>query len=165
MTRTCLALGLFSLALTACGGDVPFELVFPSSETFLISTGASVIVYEPNEDVTADEICRNLSASLPAGLANVASTGDLDVCAFASEEGVQINSVPTGRLVFFAEVVGGPDRAPILKGCTVADVYSDTTDIVSIQLSTLPSYPDDPQVLCSDTDAKCVDLQTCIEEN
>ena len=127
-----------------------------------MSSQATVTIYEPEEGVTPDAICRNLSASLPAGQSSATSTGARDVCEWSTEEGVETSGVPTGRVVFFAEVTGGPDRLPILKGCTVADVYADSTDVVSIQLSTLPSYPDDVDVVCAGVEAKCVDLQPCL---
>jgi hypothetical protein len=147
--------------LGACGSSATYELVFPSQETFLISNNATVTVYKP-EERTPDEICRNLSASLPAGESNSTSSGSLDVCQFATEEGVTINDVPTGRVVFFADVVGGPERLPILRGCTVADVYADSTDVVTIQLSTLPNYPDDVELICAGTEAKCEQNQPCL---
>lgn len=145
----------------ACGSSATYELVFPSQETFLISNNATVTVYKPTER-TPDEICRNLSASLPAGESNSTSSGSLDVCEFANEDGVVLTGVPTGRVVFFAEVVGGPDRLPILKGCTVADVYADSTDVVSIQLSTLPNYPDSVELTCAGIEAKCEQNESCL---
>jgi hypothetical protein len=163
-TPALLRLGVLLAAvalLGACGSSATYELVFPSQETFLISNNATVTVYKPSER-TPDEICRNLSASLPAGESNSTSSGSLDVCQFATGEGVTITDVPTGRVVFFAEVVGGPGRLPILKGCTVADVYADSTDVVSIQLSTLPSYPDNVEVVCAGTEAKCEQNEPCL---
>ena len=120
-----------------------------------------VQVYEPDEDTSADAICRNLSASLPAGKESAAGTGSRSVCEL---DGVPLNDVPVGRLVFFADINGGADRVSILKGCTVADVFANTTDPVQIQLSTLPTYPQDPVVTCAGVDAKCVDLQNCLGE-
>lgn len=161
MSFRLLALLAMPALLGACGTSATYELVFPSQETFLISNNATVTVYKPTER-TPDEICRNLSATLPAGESNSTSSGSLDVCQFAAEGGVTINDVPTGRVVFFAEVVGGAERLPILRGCTVADVYADSTDVVSIQLSTLPSYPDNVEVICAGIEDKCEQNAPCL---
>lgn len=148
------SLGLAALAgLSGCGGPpIPFQLVFPSQETFLMSTVGSVDVFVPNEENTSDEICRNLSAGLAGGLQPESGTGPRDVCDI---EGVPLANIPVGRLVFFADVSGGPERVSILRGCTVADVFANTTDPVRIQLSTLPTYPEGVTLSCTGMDDKC----------
>lgn len=147
-------------ALPGCGGDpVAFDLVFPSEETFLISSTATISIYAPTEETPPDVICRNLSAGLPAIVSPESSSGAVSVCQI---DELQL-SAPAGRVVMFAEVSGGVDNTTkLMSGCTVADVFADTEGPVRIQLSTLPDYPEDPNVLCADRTAKCEGLESCL---
>ena len=151
-----LAIALFTLGCAP--PEVGYQLRFPSLETFLISSVARVDIYDGTDG--SDETCRNRSVALPASENPMQSTGDRDVCEFQSGD-VRIAAVDVGRLVFFAEAkdVNG---APIMRGCSVANVNA-ATEVVEIQLATLPSYPDNADPSCLNVQQKCQDAVSCFQ--
>jgi hypothetical protein len=152
------ALAALSMLASACEPPtVSYVLRFPSEATFLLSATATVDVYDGTgtEDSSPDAICRALSIGQPAPVNTIHSTGKRDVCDFLLGDGLPIESVDTGRLVLFAEAEDGSGSL-LLRGCTVVDVLPDTEQ-VDVQLSTLPSYPEDPSIDCPNQQAKCED--------
>ncbi|MFZ9886142.1 MAG: hypothetical protein ACO3JL_01465 [Myxococcota bacterium] len=151
-----LCVGLSVFTVGAC--DVPtiaYELRFPSTETFLVTSTARVDVYDGagTEDKSPDTICRALSIGQPAPVATLYSTGKRSVCAFAAESGLEISNVRTGRVVLFAEAEDSIGTK-LLRGCSVVDLNGEV-EKVQIQLSTLPTYPDDPEPSCVNAQQKC----------
>lgn len=134
---------------------VPYQLRFPSEETFLLSSLARVDVYDGTGvgDESPDAICRALSVGQAAPVATLASTGKRDVCEFLGAPGLTIDNVDTGRVVLFAEAEDSIGTK-LLRGCAVVDVLADT-EAVEVQLSTLPTYPDTPTPSCPNQQAKC----------
>lgn len=170
-----------ALLASACADPaIGVRLLFPSVETFLLSSVASVEVYdgEGTGEKSADALCRALSIDAsepPAGLSPIASASKVDVCALR-EGGVTLD-VAVGRRVVFAQTERG--TTALLRGCTVADLTgtadSPTGDdagraetlgvgsFVDVPLASLPSYPDDVALTCDDVDAKCEERQACTE--
>lgn len=151
-----LCAGLGGVAGTAC--DVPtvsYELRFPSAETFLVASTARVDVYDGAgaENESPDSICRALSVGQPAPVTTLHSTGKRSVCEFLAQPGLDISNVRTGRMVLFAEAEDSIGTK-LLRGCSVVDLNGEI-DVVQIQLSTLPTYPDSPEPTCSNAQQKC----------
>lgn len=171
------------VAMCACGETVDYALVFPSAETFLISKNATVDVFDGSgvDTESPDAICRSLSVGNDSPLNSLAGTSKKDVCEFRA--GLTIDSVPPGRLVFFAEAEDN-DGTTLLRGCTVVDVTNSLpsscvvdTDcppgygcrtrrdsdgesrdlcVLEVQLATLPSYPDAVDISqCPNQETKC----------
>jgi hypothetical protein len=163
------------------------RLVFPSEQTFLVSSVATIDVYdgEGKGETSADAICRALSVESsepPAGLNTLASTGKRNVCEMRDGK-IALDAVGVGRRVLFAEVQSGNTAA--LRGCTVVDLYEDpaltpgprkdppTADpdadaigvrrIIDVPLATLPTYPTDVNVLCTDVADKCEEQTACTD--
>jgi hypothetical protein len=136
--------------------EVGYSLRFPSEETFLLSSTATVDVYDGSGtgDQSPDAICRALSVGQPAPVNTMHSTGKRDVCDFLAGE-LLIDNVDVGRVVLFAEAEDGAGSL-LLRGCSVVDVLPQTEQ-VEVQLSTLPSYPDTPATDCPNQQAKCQD--------
>jgi hypothetical protein len=148
------ALPLLAVAAAACAPPpVTYRLRFPSEETFLLSSTARVDVYDGSGEVGPDAICRALSVGQPAPVSAIQTTGKRGVCEFFGPPGIVMKDVDVGRLVLFAEAEGA-DATKLLRGCAVVDVLP-ATNAVEIQLSTLPSYPDDAALPCSNVQAKC----------
>lgn len=147
------------------------QLLFPSEETFLRTNTISVDVFdgEGSGDQGADAICRALSVETsvaPTGVQALASAPATEAC-FVQEGGVRFEQVPVGRRVFFAEAVAA-DATPLLRGCTVADVYAAEDGdaqaaTVEVQMATLPGYPDGTALLCESITAKCEERRPCVE--
>lgn len=143
------------LAFSACHPPtVPYSLVFPSEETFLLASTARVDVYDGTGTgkESPDAICRALSVGQPAPVATLASTGKRAVCEFLDSPGLPLD-VATGRLVLFAEAEA-EDGTKLLRGCSVVNVFAESED-VSVQLSTLPTYPESPSPSCPNRQTKC----------
>lgn len=158
-----LALSLVAyISSTACQPpEVQLVLRFPSEETFLASQNARLDVYDGTEN--PDAICRALSAGQPpAAGALITSSGVRDACALA-EGGTTFSSVDVGRIVVFAETQSSEAQA-ILRGCTVV-ALDDTTKTVEVQLSTLPTYPDNLQLSCTNKTEKCQERIDCFAAN
>lgn len=150
---------LLAVALSACGpAPSTYRLRFPSEETFLLSSTARVDVYDGSGEVTPDAICRALSVGQPAPVSAIQTTGKRGVCEFLGPPGIVMGDVDVGRLVLFAEAEAA-DATKLLRGCAVVDVGG-PGEVVEIQLSTLPSYPDEPSASCPHVQAKC-EAQDC----
>lgn len=160
---------------------VGVRLVFPSEETFLLSSVATIDVYDGSGsgETGPDAICRALSVESsdpPAGLSSLASTSKRNVCEFRGGA-IEVADVDVGRRVFFAEVDSG--STALLRGCVVADVFGDDEELegddaseadkigvngfVDVPLATLPTYPSDTEPLCKDIDEKCEEKKKCTE--
>ena len=149
-----LSLPLAALCASGCAPpEVTFRLRFPSEETFLMSNTARVEIYDGSgtEEESPDAICRALSIGHPAPLATLHSSGVRDVCEFNS--GLVLKDVGTGRRVFAASAADAGETT-ILRGCAVLDVTPDR-EVIEIQLSTLPTYPDAPTPACPNLQRKC----------
>lgn len=143
------------VALSACGAPtVPYSLVFPSEETFLLAETARVDVYDGTGTgrESPDAICRALSIGQPAPVSTLASTGKRAVCEFLDSPGLPLE-VATGKLVLFAEAEAA-DGTKLLRGCSVVNVLGEG-DEVKVQLSTLPTYPEAPAPACPNRQSKC----------
>jgi hypothetical protein len=151
------ALALAAPLLACEPPSVVYRLRFPSEETFLLSSTVTVDVYDGSGEgeTSPDAICRALSVGQPAPVNTMQSTGKRDVCQFIGPPGLPIENVDIGRIVLFAEGEDGAGSL-LLRGCSVVDVLPETTE-VEVQLSTLPSYPDDPVSDCPNQQAKCED--------
>ncbi len=153
----CIVAGIIATTggLGCTSPPVQYSLKFPSENAFLLARLASVTVYEGEE--SPDEICRALTVDLAAGARSVESTGDQSVCSFYSGDATTaMDGLPAGRLVFFAKVTDKKGNA-LLRGCTVADVTPET-DVIEIQLATLPNYPADaPSTILN---PECVTVQS-----
>ncbi len=170
-------LPLLSLLAVGCQNQaVGVRLRFPSERTFLLTNTVSLSVYdgEGTGDTSPDAICRSLSvvsSVAPAGLQPLESSLNQPACGFL-DGGVTFDAVETGRRVFFAEATSFAGT-PVLRGCTVADVYPDPSDdpeaeglgvtgFVEVQLATLPSFPDEQTPTCADVAAKCQENLPCV---
>jgi hypothetical protein len=161
---------------------VGVRLVFPAEEAFLLSNTISVDVYDGggSGETSPDAICRALSvesAVAPAGVQPLKSAANTAACGVL-DGGVSFDDLSVGRRVFFAEAAD-LQGVPILRGCTVADIFGDDDEglageaaedasslganaIVNVQLATLPSYPDGVTPLCEDITAKCEENKPCV---
>jgi hypothetical protein len=160
---------------------VAVRLVFPSEETFLLSSVATIDIYDGSGtgDKSPDAICRALSvesSQAPAGVSSLASTSKRDVCELRGGA-VTLEDVDVGRRVVFAQAESG--ATVLLRGCVVADIFGDdeslegddkdaatalgATALVDVPLATLPTYPSDTEPLCADVNEKCEERKPCAE--
>lgn len=171
-----LALGMALLPVLGCQNEaVGVRLRFPSERTFLLTNTVSLSVYdgEGTGEASPDAICRSLSvvsSVAPAGLQPLQTSLNQPACTFL-DGGVSFSAIETGRRVFFAEATSF-EGSPVLRGCSVADVFPDPSDdpeadaldvtgFVEVQLATLPSFPDEQAPSCADVTAKCQENQPC----
>ncbi len=156
----CLSLGAL-LSASGCGEEptLNYRLVFPHQNAFLLAQLASVTVYDAAE-ADPDQVCRALSVGQAADAQSLQTTGDQNVCEFNVQDSdvTKLSGIDFGRLVFFAKVTDRNGDA-LMRGCTVADVTSET-ESVDIQLATLPQYPSEsPSTLldpaCTSIQQKC----------
>jgi hypothetical protein len=124
-------------ALGACTNDpLTLELNFPSTEAFLYSEQARVLVFELGTATLGD--CPALVAESLAGSTSPARTiPKHPVCDYEGG-GVSLGDVGEGPMAWVAVVEDGSSRA-ILAGCTVAEVYADAPDVV-IHLAQTSQY-------------------------
>lgn len=160
---------------------VAVRLVFPSEETFLVSSVATIDVYDGSGsgETSPDAICRALSVESskpPAGLSSLASTSKRNVCELRGGA-VALEDVDVGRRVVFAQADSG--TTALLRGCVVVDLFGDADElegddksaaeelgvnaIVDVPLATLPTYPSDATPTCKDVDEKCEENKSCTE--
>jgi hypothetical protein len=183
-TRGARALAMWAACACTCACDEPaigVRVVFPSEETFLVSTVATIDVYdgEGTGDTSPDAICRALSVESsepPQGLASLASSSKRNVCELRGGATV-LEGVGVGRRVVFAETQSG--NTALLRGCVVVDLFADgaapagddaaaaeelgVRSFVEVPLATLPTYPEDVAIACDGITAKCEEQQACTE--
>jgi len=137
MTR-CTLLALAALAMS-CGAETEtFELSFPSVEAF--SASETVRVYAISVDGDSVGVCRDLLSQVEAvgSLPDAAvDTGPIPVCEFRTG-GVKLPSVGEGLRAYVA-VAEDTLGDVLLSGCTLRDVYTDTTE-VTIVLAPTDTY-------------------------
>lgn len=177
------AVGAAALALSACADPaIGVRVVFPSEETFLVSSVATIDIYdgEGTGDKSPDAICRALSVESsepPQGLSSLASTSKRNVCELRGGA-IALEGVGVGRRVVFAETQSG--NTALLRGCVVVDLFADgdgdgdgddaaaaeelgVQSFVEVPLATLPTYPEDVEIACDGIAAKCEEQQSCTE--
>ena len=153
------ALAVVSLALASCAPEpVSVQLGFPSTETFLYSDFARLLVYPSDLEDSA--------GGCPV-LLNSATAGDFGepvydsdwraVCAFR-EGGVRFDDVPEGPNAYLV-VTRDESNNLLLSGCRVAEVYVSAPS-VTVSLFPTPFYSDATAgraLVCSNEEDKCRD--------
>jgi hypothetical protein len=131
MSRAGGVIAVAALAVAVgCGSEpVTLELNFPSQETFLYSEQAEVLAFPVGASGLGEcpRLLAEVSAGSPSETAAV-ETGAQPVCRFRSG-GVTVDSVEEGPHAWVAVVEDGANT-PLLRGCTIAEVYADAPRIV-----------------------------------
>jgi hypothetical protein len=169
-----LLLLLLVVLLPACQEpSVGLRVRFPSIESFLVTTSMQLTVLDGagTGPQSPDAVCRALSltsATPPDGVNTLASAGPKDPCEFRS--GVKLDGIGVGRRVVYVEAQS--NAVAVMRGCSVVDVFGDAADalsaedkklatsldvnaLIDVQLATLPTFPDAPQVTCQSVQDKC----------
>lgn len=154
MTRLALLCAVVAV-LPACANDpVIIELNFPSTEAFVQSELARVMVFDLGEDELGT--CPAIVGQAIAGTGGLTPSLDstnVQVCA-ARDPGISFDEVGEGPKAFVATTI--LSNTVILAGCTVGEVYADAPRIV-VHLAMTPRYAEivtDPSP-CRDEVDKC----------
>lgn len=142
-----------TFSLAGCAATEPFELNFPSQDTFIRSETAEVFsipIADGNRDV-----CPGLLRDVDLGaLVAPSTTGQQTVCEFRAGR-VSVGDVPEGP-VAYVSVVSGSSGSILLTGCTVRDVYTDPEPL-TITLTPTSTYRD---LYPADTAAETCTVET-----
>ena len=120
-----------------CSATEPFELNFPSQDTFIRSETAEVFVVPVGDDLDA---CPRLLRDAALGaLDPTAQTGQQTVCEFRANR-VSLPDVAEGASAYVA-IVQDSGGMTLLTGCAVRNVYVDDAPLV-ITLTPTDAYRD-----------------------
>lgn len=126
------ALALASGVLTAgCGPQqVPLEVRFPSTETFLVSRAMRIRIYDLSEGGNCPSLVTAVAGARdPEGTVLYEST-DLTPCAVRA--GATIPDVGAGLRAFLVEGLDQTGNQTIVAGCTEAEVFAGATLQVAV---------------------------------
>jgi len=133
--RLAMAFGALTSILVGCTETETFELSFPSVEAFTLSE--SVRIYAVPTTPEEVGVCRDLLAQVEVGtpLSDAAiDTGRITTCEFRNG-GVKLPSVGEGLRAFVAVAEDNVGDA-LFTGCTLRDVYSDSSEVTIVLVPT-----------------------------
>jgi hypothetical protein len=117
------ALGLGAIGLSACGPQrVPLLLRFPSTETFLVTRGVRIRIYDVADSGGCPALVTAVSGGRDPSGSELYQSDELTACAVRA--GVSIPDVGGGARAFLVEGLDRSGNQTILAGCTEGEVFS-----------------------------------------
>jgi hypothetical protein len=125
-----------AVLLAACSpAQVPFSVVFPSEETFVVTSTMRVRVF-PAAASTCPSLVGRASRDIDISEAALFDRTQIDPCAFRA--GISLPDTGSGDRLFLIESFD--DRGnTILVGCSQDEVYGGAS--VTVNISTTDRYP------------------------
>lgn len=127
------------LALSALAGcapaRVPFQVIFPSEESFLVTNTVRVRVFASTPTTTCANLVASSAGELGISTEALVTLSGVQPCDLRA--GVSISDPGAGQRAFLVEGQDADGNA-ILVGCTQSQVYGGTS--VTVNLSTTRRY-------------------------
>ncbi|GAB4198842.1 MAG: hypothetical protein OHK0013_08430 [Sandaracinaceae bacterium] len=111
-----------TLGLAACGPQlVPLLVRFPSTETFLVTRGVRIRIYDAAEAGGCPALVTAVSGGRDPGSRALYESEGLTACAVRA--GLSIPDVGGGARAFLVEGLDRSGNQTILVGCTEAEIF------------------------------------------
>ena len=129
------ALGVGLMLASCAPAQVPFRVVFPSEETFVVSNTVHVRAFVAAEPMTCAVLVATVAGGLGVSALPSFDRDGINPCDF--DRGVAFPDVGAGQKLFLVEALDEAGST-ILAGCTQAEVYGGAS--ITVNLSTTSRY-------------------------